>query len=492
MDPGHGRSLVLVLVAALSIGALVPHLARSPGGSPSLSTSELESKSSSSAQSDPLEITDLLAEHFQVDVSANGLRKRVEAALADLTKKTTENEKTSENEKATEKSSAAAIIVRALFCDANAGNPTVRATAWALVPPSSSPGPVGCDPRTGSSPPQKAAAAIAALKADVERLVRVGSAGSVQLSVAPKQSSRDFSFVTAPAPFDSIDKSALVRAVIREAAPGVPIRFLIATVPDPIDSYETWQFDPVVDGLRAAVQDNGYSFDRFVFPEVAADPRAQAAAQVNSHRRLPGVLLFSGDKKDEKPGEELLALFLVPETPTAGIHHEPFQRAVKFISAWIGEEGNRKSSLAGIIGPSFSGSSRSLARVLRSSASSLERLGQPTIRVISGNASNFSNKCIIEHALDGQNSTRLTLVFRSTVHPNDGMDEAVEKLQKHLGMKGSKPAVLAERTDLTAAGIRSVVRKGMYIMPRFRKTEVSDAELDTIVAFLTRTPRLAK
>ena len=52
--------------------------------------------------------------------------------------------------------------------------------------------------------------------------------------------------------------------------------------------------------------------------------------------------------------------------------------------------------------------------------------------------------------------------------------------------KGSKPAVLAERTDLTAAGIRSVVRKGMYIMPRFRKTEVSDTELETIVAFLTR------
>jgi mono/diheme cytochrome c family protein len=52
--------------------------------------------------------------------------------------------------------------------------------------------------------------------------------------------------------------------------------------------------------------------------------------------------------------------------------------------------------------------------------------------------------------------------------------------------KGSKPAVLADRTDLAPAGIRSVVRKGMYIMPRFRKTEVSDAELDTIIAFLTR------
>jgi mono/diheme cytochrome c family protein len=58
--------------------------------------------------------------------------------------------------------------------------------------------------------------------------------------------------------------------------------------------------------------------------------------------------------------------------------------------------------------------------------------------------------------------------------------------------KGSKPAVLAERTDLTGAGIKTVVRSGMYIMPRFRKTEVSDAELDAIIAFLTRTPSPAR
>jgi mono/diheme cytochrome c family protein len=57
--------------------------------------------------------------------------------------------------------------------------------------------------------------------------------------------------------------------------------------------------------------------------------------------------------------------------------------------------------------------------------------------------------------------------------------------------KGSKPAVLTQRTDLTGAGIKSVVRAGMFIMPRFRKTEVTDAELEAIVAYLTRstTPR---
>ncbi len=54
--------------------------------------------------------------------------------------------------------------------------------------------------------------------------------------------------------------------------------------------------------------------------------------------------------------------------------------------------------------------------------------------------------------------------------------------------KGSKTAVLAERTDLTPAFIRTSVRTGVFVMPRFRKTEVSDADLDAIVAYLTRGP----
>jgi mono/diheme cytochrome c family protein len=52
--------------------------------------------------------------------------------------------------------------------------------------------------------------------------------------------------------------------------------------------------------------------------------------------------------------------------------------------------------------------------------------------------------------------------------------------------KGSKPAVLVERTDLTAAGIKAAVRNGVFVMPRFRKTEVTDADLDAIVSYLTR------
>ena len=51
---------------------------------------------------------------------------------------------------------------------------------------------------------------------------------------------------------------------------------------------------------------------------------------------------------------------------------------------------------------------------------------------------------------------------------------------------GSKPAALEQRTDLTPAYIRDVVRQGLNVMPRTRKAELTDAELNDIVAYLTR------
>jgi mono/diheme cytochrome c family protein len=55
-----------------------------------------------------------------------------------------------------------------------------------------------------------------------------------------------------------------------------------------------------------------------------------------------------------------------------------------------------------------------------------------------------------------------------------------------LAARGQKPAVLEERTDLTVPAIKTFVRHGVLFMPMFRKTEVSDADLDAIAAYLTR------
>jgi mono/diheme cytochrome c family protein len=52
--------------------------------------------------------------------------------------------------------------------------------------------------------------------------------------------------------------------------------------------------------------------------------------------------------------------------------------------------------------------------------------------------------------------------------------------------KGRVPAVLEERTDLPPSFIKTVVRHGLFAMPITRKTEVNDAELEAVVAYLTR------
>jgi mono/diheme cytochrome c family protein len=52
--------------------------------------------------------------------------------------------------------------------------------------------------------------------------------------------------------------------------------------------------------------------------------------------------------------------------------------------------------------------------------------------------------------------------------------------------KGAVPALLDKRTDLTAEFVKTTVRNGVTVMPFFRKTEISDADLNAIAAYLTR------
>ena len=51
---------------------------------------------------------------------------------------------------------------------------------------------------------------------------------------------------------------------------------------------------------------------------------------------------------------------------------------------------------------------------------------------------------------------------------------------------GSRPGALEERSDLLPPYVRLVIRRGMEGMPFFRKTEISDAEMDDIAAYLAR------
>ena len=68
-----------------------------------------------------------------------------------------------------------------------------------------------------------------------------------------------------------------------------------------------------------------------------------------------------------------------------------------------------------------------------------------------------------------------------------GWMAGTQALQAKYG--GKKPAMLEARTDLTPELVRYYVRHGSGIMPFFRKTEVSDADLDALAAYLARKRR---
>jgi mono/diheme cytochrome c family protein len=46
--------------------------------------------------------------------------------------------------------------------------------------------------------------------------------------------------------------------------------------------------------------------------------------------------------------------------------------------------------------------------------------------------------------------------------------------------------LLEERTDLVPEFVKTIVRQGVSFMPQFRKTEISDPELDALAVYLAR------
>jgi mono/diheme cytochrome c family protein len=56
-----------------------------------------------------------------------------------------------------------------------------------------------------------------------------------------------------------------------------------------------------------------------------------------------------------------------------------------------------------------------------------------------------------------------------------------------LGVKyqGKLPAALEARQDLAPEVVKAMVRSGISVMPFFRKTEISDTDLDALAAYLS-------
>lgn len=85
----------------------------------------------------------------------------------------------------------------------------------------------------------------------------------------------------------------------------------------------------------------------------------------------------------------------------------------------------------------------------------------------------FHNRCSVCHAAQGGPG-------------RDGPSDNPGTFSLNFKYKGERPGALEERTDLTPELVKFYVRNGSGYMPLFRKTYVSDKELEALAAYLSR------
>ena len=146
------------------------------------------------------------------------------------------------------------------------------------------------------------------------------------------------------------------------------LRFVVATLPDPLHTHQAMLFDQFAAAIQDAAQDEHYDFDSSWLPwddEAASyallEDEEKAVSKKEQREQQPGILLFRSPADSKK--DEGLVVFVVGEEATHGIHNGQFQNALAWFEALVPDKAEQKRRLA-ILGPTFSGSLPSLTQLL--------------------------------------------------------------------------------------------------------------------------------
>lgn len=89
-------------------------------------------------------------------------------------------------------------------------------------------------------------------------------------------------------------------------------------------------------------------------------------------------------------------------------------------------------------------------------------------------------------AQDASRGQEVFAYWCATCHAAGPGHPGTQSLQ--VKYEGEIPAVIEDRTDLTPDMVKLFVRQGVGSMPFFRKTEIGDADLDALAAYLGDAP----
>jgi len=203
------------------------------------------------------------------------------------------------------------------------------------------------------------------------------------------------------------------------------LKFLLATVPDPIDSGLPHSFDRIIAAIQTAAQTQPYFLSDFDLPwedclskgnsarsegipnfdftlktDKSQPSISLLAAEEQCQRRfrdIPGFLLLSSQRQT---GVDLLFIYLIGESPTNGIQKPALITALKEISAYCGWRADALQTISQasgpqsdtcstkdlrVLGPSFSGSAPSLDLSFSYWLDLLQSI-KPRLTMISGSA----------------------------------------------------------------------------------------------------------
>ena len=145
---------------------------------------------------------------------------------------------------------------------------------------------------------------------------------------------------------------------------GVQVRAMIAIAPDPVHSHLSLVFDRTIEALQLSAESMGYVADRYWLPWQPVLARSHSeqvqALDTSEKEKQPGLLLFRWNGRADPSKPEVLYVFLVSDTSTAGINGTQFHNAVEYVRE---VRGAADKGRIWIMGPTFSGSLASL-RVL--------------------------------------------------------------------------------------------------------------------------------
>jgi hypothetical protein len=235
------------------------------------------------------------------------------------------------------------------------------------------------------------------------------------------------------------------------------LRFVIATLPDPLHTHFPLIFDRSTEAIEEAAQDDRhYVYDSSWLPwetEQASYPliNDQDKAEKSKEQRedQPGFLLFrarldqnpADSSAGDHPFENGLAVLIVGEEPTGGIHRRQFENAVQWIAALQPEPVEPNHLPLQILAPSFSGSIPSLVELLRQPETAgilLARAG-PHLRIFSGSVSSYSGVGWL-HKIATHDLSALRIQFRSFQHSGN-LD--LDRYCRYVYAAGTEPARLA-------------------------------------------------